>query len=114
MMMEIFLNPDKAKQVGMSIEECYEKIDNYFFSKGVAKIDQGIYKGTNKDFSAFACAQTGFVDSKWFLKVVDEWYARYEGDTIEYREDLIESYYRIKKQSDEFFQKQKSVKLRYQ
>lgn len=60
------------------------------------KIDQGIYKGTNKDFSAFACAQTGFVDSKWFLKVVDEWYARYEGDTIEYREDLIESYYRIK------------------
>lgn len=37
MMMEIFLNLDKAKQVSMSIEECYGKIDNYFFSKGVTK-----------------------------------------------------------------------------
>lgn len=43
MMMEIFLNPDKAKQVGMSIEECYGKIDNYFLGKSVEKIDQGVY-----------------------------------------------------------------------
>lgn len=108
MMMEIFLNPYKAKQVGMSIEECYGKIDNYFLSKGVEKIDHGIYHGSGKDFSAFAGAQFNFVNSKWFLKVVDKWYARYEGDTIEYREDVLESYYRIKARNANFLKKQKS------
>ena len=34
-------------------------------------------------------------DTPWFLKIVDKWYFRYEGDTIEYREDALESYYRI-------------------
>lgn len=53
MMMEMFLDEQKAKENNIDIEECY-------------------------------------------LKIVDKWYFRYEGDTIEYREDALESYYRIK------------------
>ena len=29
-------------------------------------------------------AQWDLPESTWFLKIVDEWYFRYEGDTIEY------------------------------
>ena len=41
-------------------------------------------------------AQWDLPKTPWFLKIVDKWYFRYEGDTIEYREDALESYYRIK------------------
>ena len=53
-------------------------------------------------------AQWDLPESTWFLKIVDEWYFRYEGDTIEYREDALESYYRIKNRYANFFKKQKS------
>ncbi|WP_455684397.1 hypothetical protein [Thomasclavelia sp.] len=42
-------------------------------------------------------AQWDLPESAWFLKIVDKWYFRYLGDTIEYREDALESYYRVKK-----------------
>lgn len=40
-------------------------------------------------------AQWDLPESSWFLKIVDKWYFRYEGDTKEDREDALESYYRI-------------------
>ncbi|WP_279160234.1 hypothetical protein [Thomasclavelia cocleata] len=108
MMMEIVLSEEKAEINNIDINECYNKIDKYFISRGVRKKALGIYEGTNKDFSTFACAQTGLPNSEWFLKVVEKWYCWYEGDTIEYREDALESYYRIKNRYANFFKKQKS------
>ncbi|MFR5749419.1 MAG: hypothetical protein ACLUD4_10895 [Thomasclavelia spiroformis] len=40
-------------------------------------------------------AQWELPKTSWFLKIVDSWYFRYVGDTIECREDELESYYRI-------------------
>ena len=95
MMMEVVLSEEKAEINNYDIDECYNKIDKYFISRGVKKTGLGFYKETNKDFSTFAGAQAGFPNSEWFLKVVEKWYCWYEGDTIEYREDALESYYRI-------------------
>ena len=50
-------------------------------------------------------------DTSWFLKVVDQWYISYFGDTLdspEFREDALECYYRVEKRNNEFFRKQKS------
>lgn len=108
MMMEMFLSEEKAKQHGFDIRRCYEVVDQYFEENGVEKIGKGIYKGTDKDFSTIMGAQWDLPKSNWFLKVVDQWYFRYEGDTIEYREGALESYYRIKAKSCEFFKNKKS------
>ena len=46
----------------------------------------------------------------WFLKIVDQWYISYFGDTPdspEYRSDALDSYYRITKQTNEYIRKQK-------
>ena len=46
----------------------------------------------------FAIAQGSLPDTKWFLKVVDQWYISYFGDTPdspEYREDALKIYYEV-------------------
>ena len=84
MMMEMVLSEEKAKENNIDIDECYEKVDRFFKKRGV-----------KSDFSVFMQVQWYLPDTPWFLKIVDKWYFRYEGDTIEYREDALESYYRI-------------------
>ena len=43
MIMEIYLNENKAKDNNIDIESCYKKIDNYFLTRGVVKVAKGIY-----------------------------------------------------------------------
>ena len=86
MMMEMFLSEEKAKMHGFDINRCYEIVDEYFRENGVKKISKGVYKGTNKDFSTIMGAQWDLPKTNWFLKVVDQWYFRYEGDNIEDRD----------------------------
>ena len=110
MMMEVVLSEEKAEINNYDIDECYNKIDKYFISRGVKKTGLGFYKGTNKDFSTFAGAQAGFPNSEWFLKVVDQWYISYFGDTPdspEYREDALKTYYQVKEQVRNYVRKQK-------
>lgn len=95
MMMEMVLNEQKAKENNIDIDECYEKVDRFFEKRGIKKISKGVYQGNKKDFNTFMTAQWDLPESTWFLKIVDKWYFRYEGDTIEYREDALESYYRV-------------------
>ena len=111
MMMEIYLNEEKAKQHDIDIEHCYDIIDDYFIRQGVKKISQGIYQGTKKDFTAFVGAQDQLPKTKWFLKIVDQWYCRYLGDELKYREDLLEIYYRVKARNERYFKKQKSTQF---
>lgn len=47
-------------------------------------------------------AQWDLPDSGWFLKIVEKWYFRYEGDSIEDREDALESYYEVEMQNADF------------
>lgn len=114
MIMEIYLNENKARDNNIDIELCYRKIDKYFLSRGVVKIAKGIYKGVKKDFTTFAVAQGQLPDTNWFLKIVDEWYISYFGDdpdSLEYRQDALESYYRIKKQHDAYVRNEKSTQF---
>lgn len=113
-MMEIYLSEEKAKENDIDINECYDKIDNYFIKKGVHKISKGVYQGIKKDFITFVGAQDQLPQTKWFLKIVDQWYISYLGDTPdspEYRSDALATYYRVKKRTDEYFKKQKSTQF---
>lgn len=38
MMLDIYLSEEKAKENDIDINECYDKIDNYFIKKGVHKM----------------------------------------------------------------------------
>ena len=112
MLMEIYLSEEKAKKNNIDLNECYQKIDKYFKSRGVEIVSKGIYKGVKKDFGTSVIAQMHLPDIKWFLKVVDQWYISYFGDTPdspEYRSDALDSYYRITKQTDEYIRKQKNI-----
>ena len=35
--MEIYLSEEKAKKNNINLEECYQKIDNYFLKHGVKR-----------------------------------------------------------------------------
>ena len=102
MLMEIYLSEEKAKKNNINLNECYQKIDKYFKSRGVEIVSKGIYKGVRKDFDTFAIAQGSLPDTKWFLKVVDQWYISYFG------EDALRCYYEVEKRNNGFFRKQKS------
>ena len=110
MLMEIYLSEEKAKKNNIDLNECYQKIDKYFKSCGVEIVSKGIYKGVRKDFDTFVIAQGQLPQTKWFLKVVDQWYISYFGDTPdspEYREDALKIYYEVENRNNEFFRKQK-------
>ena len=114
MLMEIYLSEEKAKKNNIDLNECYQKIDKYFKSRGVEIVSKGIYKGVKEDFDTFVIAQEQLPQTKWFLKVVDQWYISYFGDTPdspEYREDALRCYYEVEKRNNGFFRKQKSAQL---
>lgn len=93
--MEVVLNEKKAILNGINIQECYDRIDRYFHGYGVKRLSMGTYLGKDEDFPVFMGAQAELPRTNWFLKIVDEWYFRYDGDEIKFREDALESYYRI-------------------
>ncbi|NBK96758.1 MAG: hypothetical protein EOM50_01835 [Erysipelotrichia bacterium] len=97
MMMEVFLSKEKAIANNYDIKKCYEVIDNFFAKRGIKKVAEGVYSAsdTQKAFNAFSVAICKFTGVDWFLKVVDEWYWREEGDEIEDREDCLKAYYEV-------------------
>lgn len=110
MLMEIYLSEEKAKKNNINLNECYQKIDKYFKSRGVEIVSKGIYKGVKKDFDTFVIAQGQLPQTKWFLKVVDQRYISYFGDgpdSPEYREDALKIYYQGKEQVRNYVRKQK-------
>lgn len=107
MLMEIYLSEEKAKN-NIDLNECYQKIDKYFKSRGVEIVSKGVYKGVRKDFDTFVIAQGQLPQTKWFLKVVDKWYISNFGntpDSPEYREDALKTYYQVKEQVRNYVKK---------
>ena len=108
MLMEIYLSEEKAKKNNIDLNECYQKIDKYFKSRGVEIVSKGIYKGVKEDFDTFVIAQEQLPQTKLFLKVVDQWYISYFGDTPdspEYREEALKTYYQVKEQVKNYVKK---------
>ena len=108
MLMEIYLSEEKAKKNNIDLDDCYQKINRFFLERGVKIKEQGVYQGVKKDFETFAIAQGSLPDTKWFLKVVDQWQISYFGDgpeSTEYREDALKIYYEVEDRNNEFFRK---------
>ncbi len=98
MLMEIYLSEEKAKKNNIDLDSCYQKINRYFLDHGVKIKSPGVYQGVKEDFGTFVSAQMQLPDTNWFLKIVDQWYISYFGDTPdspEYREDALKSYYEV-------------------
>ena len=111
MRMQMILSEEKANDNHIDLEECYAKVDRYYAKRHISKVAKGIYEGTKNDFATFMGALINLPQSKWFLKVVEEWYFWFEGDGPEYKEDALESHYRIKAIADEY-RKSQGIKLR--
>ena len=110
MLMEIYLSEEKAKKNNIDLNECYQKINRFFLERGVKLKEPGVYQGVKEDFDTFVIAQGQLPQTKWFLKVVDQWYISYFGDTSdspEYREDALKTYYQVKEQVRNYVKKQK-------
>ena len=110
MLMEIYLSEEKARKNNIDLNECYQKTNRFFLDRGVKIKELGVYQGVKEDFDTFVIAQEQLPQTKWFLKVVDQWYISYFGDgpeSPEYRSDALDSYYRITKQTNEYIIKQK-------
>ena len=45
MMMEMFLDEQKARKYNINIDECYLEVDQFFEKRGVKKVEKGLYKG---------------------------------------------------------------------
>lgn len=97
MMMEFVFSEEKAKENKYDVNKCYEIVDKYFKKYGINKIAEGVYKATDSQnaFNAFSNAVCVFPDTSWFLKVIDDWYWRAEGDDIDDREDCLEAHYKV-------------------
>ena len=90
------------------------KDESFFLDRGVNIKEPGVYQGVKKDFETFVIAQGQLPQTKWFLKVVDQWYISYFGDTPdspEYREDALKTYYQVKSQVRNYVRKQKSAQF---
>lgn len=97
MMMEFIFSEQKAIENNYDINKCYEIVDKFFAKYGIQPIAEGVYKAPDSQntFNAFGGAVGKFPKTTWFLKVIDEWYWREEGDEIEDREDCLQSYYEV-------------------
>lgn len=100
MKMEFIFDKNKLRKTGYKEEQCLNAIRNHFNaykSNTIIEIENGIWKGEEDDWNAFASASR-FPYTSWFLKVIKEWYWYIdEGDGLgEQKEDCLQSYYEIK------------------
>ncbi len=99
MKMEFVFDKDKLKIEGYKEEQCLNAIRKHFNSynsKTIIETKNGFFEGAEDDWSAFA-STSRFLYTKWFLKVIKEWYWYIdEGDGLgEQKEDCLEAYYEV-------------------
>ena len=114
MLMEIYLSEEKAKRNNIDIDACYQKIDQFFIKKGLKIKAPGIYQGTKNDFTTFVIAQGQLPQTNWFLKIVDQWYISFFGDTpesLQFREDALANFYKVRAQTNAYLKKQNRPQL---
>lgn len=100
MKMIFIFDKDKLKKEGYKEEQCLAAIRKHFDSyksPTIKEVQKGVYEGTEEDWSAFG-ASVRFTYTKWFLKVIKEWYWYVdEGDGLgEQKQDCLQSYYELR------------------
>lgn len=114
MLMEIYLSEEKAKRNNIDINSCYKKINQFFITRGVKIKVPGVYQGTKEDFTTFVIAQGQLPQTNWFLKIVNQWYISFFGDTPEspqFREDALKNFYQVRAQTNAYLRKQNRPQL---
>ncbi|MBR0350436.1 MAG: hypothetical protein IJH76_01200 [Clostridia bacterium] len=99
MKMEFIFDKNKLKKAGYKEEQCFNAIRKHFDSynsKTIRETKAGVFEGNDDDWNAFASAVI-LPHTKWFLKVIKEWYwyVDEEDGNGEQKEDCLESYYKM-------------------
>ncbi len=75
MKMEIKFNKEKANELGISVDSCYEVIEKYLAKSGIYRSGEGIYFAeASKGFKPFGDLRYYLPDTDWFMKIVEKWY----------------------------------------
>ena len=99
MKMEFVFDENKLKKEGFKEEQCLTAIRKHFASYNsntIKETKKGFFEGVEEDWDAFATASV-FPYTKWFLKVIKEWYWYVDEDDGlgEQKEDCLEAYYEV-------------------
>jgi hypothetical protein len=90
--MKFVFDEDKLKANGMTEEECLNIIRKYAFKHNLTEIEKGVFDSSDLDNTdPFFYLGMNLPYTKWFMKVIKEWYFYVENDI----EDCIKSYYNV-------------------
>lgn len=93
MKMTFVLNDNNARELGYTVEACYEVINRLFAEYGIVPVQQGVYCGSDNQNTYDACSAAlhRLPTSSWFLKVIERW--KWTVNDGEEPEDCLKSYY---------------------
>ena len=99
MKMVFIFDKNKLKKEGYKEEQCLNVIRKHFNSyksKTIKEIKPGVFEGEEEDWNAFG-STARFPYTKWFLKVIKEWYWYLDEDDGqgEQKQDCLQSYYEV-------------------
>lgn len=98
--MEFVFNTQKLKDNGYTEEQCLNVIRKHFkkydTDNSIIETHTGFFEGSDEqdDFDAFSTSAI-FPYTKWFLKVIKEWYFYSDEGYGEEKEDCLESHYKV-------------------
>lgn len=88
MMIKFKFNEQKLKQNGLSAEMCFRTIDRFLNARGIYAKEAGIYVADDDvAFKPFASLRGQLPMTKWFMKVVEEWYWFDDENDRDYNDD---------------------------
>lgn len=92
--MEFVFSDEKARALGVTIQDCYNAVDEVFAQYGIMPKSQGVYEAPDNQntFNAFGAA-TWLTSSDWFLKVINAWRVYEDGEW----EDCLAVHYKYAK-----------------
>lgn len=105
MKMEFIFDKDKLIKEGYTEEQCLNVIRKHFkkydTDNSITETHTGFFEGSDEqdDFNAFSTSAR-FPYTRWFLKVIKEWYLYVDEGFGEEKEDCLKSHYRVEKRND--------------
>lgn len=100
MKMEFIFDKNKLKKEGYTEKQCLDVIRKHFkkydTDNSIKETRNGFFEGSDEqdDFDAFSTT-VKLPYTKWFLKVISEWYWYIDEGCGEEKDDCLESYYKV-------------------
>lgn len=94
--MKFVFDTDKLKANKMTEKQCLDIIRDYTCKHNIKEIEKGIFDSSDLDNTdPFFYLGMNLPYTKWFMKVIKEWYFYVENDI----EDCIKAYYDVSKRN---------------